>query len=289
MAMDATSHGPESFYVADGDLFAATPWTRGPWDPDCQHAGPPAALIGRAVEGCPGIGESPVDRHIGRITYEILAPVPIAPLRVEVEVTRGGRRVDMVEATLSVAEGGPVIRARAWRLLRREVELPPAVSSADPASAAHRAGRPSGASGSPTPPDELERSEAFFPTGHEVGYQTAMDGRFERGSFVEIGPAVAWTRPLHPLVAGEPMTPLQRVLIAADSGNGISSTLDFSRYRFLNVDLTVHLARMPAGEWVCLDAVTAAEPHGAGISDTMLLDERGPIGRAVQTLIIDER
>ena len=48
------------------------------------------------------------------------------------------------------------------------------------------------------------------------------------------------------------------MLIAADSGNGVSVTLDWSRYLFINVDLSVHLHRMPAGEWVCLDAVTLA-------------------------------
>ena len=61
------------------------------------------------------------------------------------------------------------------------------------------------------------------------------------------------------------------MLIAADSGNGISSTLDFRRYLFINVDLTVHLHRLPAGEWVCLDAVTVPEPTGVGLTDTMLL------------------
>lgn len=215
--------------------------------------------------------------------------MPIAPLRVDVEVTRGGRRVDMVEATLASADGEPIVRARAWRLLRRDVAIPAGLSSTEPGSPAHEAGRPSGEPGSPTLPEELERTEVFFPTGHNVGYHAAMDVRFVRGSFVTDGPAVAWMRALHPLVAGEEMSPLQRVLVAADSGNGISSTLDFHKYVFINVDLTVHLSRMPAGEWVCLDAVTCPEPHGAGISDTQLRDELGPIGRAAQTLLISER
>ena len=46
---------------------------------------------------------------------------------------------------------------------------------------------------------------------------------------------------------------------------------------------------MPDGEWVCLDAVTLPEHHGVGIADTALFDERGPIGRAVQTLLVGER
>ena len=79
-----------------------------------------------------------------------------------------------------------------------------------------------------------------------------------------------------PLVAGEEPSPLQRVLVAADSGNGVSATLDWGRYLFINVDLTVHLHRLLAGEWVCLDAITIPEPDGIGLADTALYDERGP-------------
>ena len=96
-------------------------------------------------------------------------------------------------------------------------------------------------------------------------------------------------RPRVALVAGEEVTPLQRVLVAADSGNGVSAALDWRRYLFINVDLSVHLHRMPEGEWVCLDAITLPEPDGVGMADSALFDERGPIGRAVQTLLVDER
>ena len=79
------------------------------------------------------------------------------------------------------------------------------------------------------------------------------------------------------------------MLTAADSGNGVSVTLDWTRFLFINVDLSVYLERMPVGEWVCLDAVTRPQPNGIGVADTLLLDERGRIGRALQTLLIGER
>ena len=82
-----------AFYVSEGGRFVSTELTRGPWDPDTQHAGPPAALIGRALEQLPvtpsdtrpGAPGSERAWFIGRITFEILRPVPIAPL------TRRGR------------------------------------------------------------------------------------------------------------------------------------------------------------------------------------------------------
>jgi hypothetical protein len=128
----------------------------------------------------------------------------------------------------------------------------------------------------------------FFPTGQEVGYHTAMDVRFVAGSFLELGPATVWMRMRHPLVPGEAPSPLCRVLVAADSGNGVSAALDYRRWRFINPDLTVHLLRPPAGDWVALEAATTAAA-GIGLADTALHDERGPIGRSAQALVIDRR
>ena len=265
---------PDSFYEPDGDRFVSTELTRGPWDPDSQHAGPPAALVGRAVERLGGGrigGEGGPPAQVGRITYEVVRPVPIAPLRVSAEIVRPGRRVEMFEATLSDEEGEPLMRARGWRLRTEHVsfEAPP---SREP----------------PRGPDRGEQGE-FFHTGWDVGYHTAMEYRFVSGAFMEVGPATVWMKMGVPLLPGEEPTPLQRVLAAADSGNGVSASLDWSRYLFINVDLTVHLHRMPQGEWVCLDAITLPEPNGVGMADTRLLDERGRIGRGVQTLLVAER
>ena len=261
---------PDAFYIpdGDGDRFISTELTRGPWDPNSQHAGPPAALIGRQVELHPGIS----DGQVGRMTFDILKPVPIAPLQVQVETLRPGRSVELLCATLLDDDGNELVRATAWRLRTQDVDLPPDL----PRSPA------------PPPPARGEPKD-FFPTGQDVGYHTAMEYRFVSGSFLDPGPATVWMRMRHPLIEGEDPSPLTRVLIAADTGNGISAVLDFRRYVFINVDLTVHLHRLPHGEWVCLDAVTTPEPNGIGIADAALHDEEGPIGRAVQTLLVGER
>jgi hypothetical protein len=168
------------------------------------------------------------------------------------------------------------------------VELPAGLSSADGPGLIGSS--PSTLRPGFAPPGPAEASPGTFPkTGSDVGYHTAMDYRFLQGDFGEAGPALVWMRMRHPLIAGEEPTPLQRVLVAADSGNGVSATLDWTRYLFINVELTVHLHRALAGEWVCMDAITIPEPDGVGLADTALYDERGPIGRAMQALLIDER
>lgn len=45
---------PDALFVPDGDRFVATEHTHGPWSEDHQHAGPPAALIARALEALAG-------------------------------------------------------------------------------------------------------------------------------------------------------------------------------------------------------------------------------------------
>jgi len=250
--------------------------TRGPWDPDAQHAGPPAALLARALErceprdgarSCGATGGRGPAWSFGRVTVEILAPVPILPLTVCARVVRPGRSVELLEASLEGPDG-EVMRARGWRLAESDI-------TADWERE--------------EPPPGREGAEAleFFPTGERVGWHTAMEIVFARGRFLEPGPATVWMRPRVPLVGGEPISPLQRVMLAADGGNGVSAPLDWSRFIFINTDLTVHVLRPPETEWVCLDSVTHVDR--LGITDTALWDERGRIGRAAQTLLVRAR
>jgi hypothetical protein len=259
----------EAFFerVAD-ERFVPTEYTRGPWDAASQHAGPPAALLGRAVQTRPGARE---DMRLVRITFEIHSPVPLAPLTVTTRVLREGRSVELVEASLAPDGGEEIMRARALRI-RTAPGVAPGVAPGPALAGPGQA-----------------RDEPFFPVPWDTGYHTAMEARFTSGSFLDRGPATCWLRMRVPLVAGEKTAPLDRVLVAADSGNGVSNVLDFSAHLFVNPDLTVHLHRHPAGEWVCLDARTTVDPCGVGMAETVLHDEEGPIGRGVQSLFVAPR
>ncbi|MFF7215122.1 thioesterase family protein [Streptomyces sp. NPDC008238] len=276
----------EAFFerVAD-ERFLPTGYTRGPWDAASQHAGPPAALLGRAVQTRPGARE---DMRLTRITFEIHSPVPLAPLTVTTRVLREGRSVELVEAALTPDGGAEVMRARALRIRT----APGTVPAAGPAAAPGTGPDADPGAASPEPPvpgPRQARPEPFFPVPWDTGYHTAVEARFAAGSFLDRGPATCWLRMRVPLVAGEKTAPLDRVLVAADSGNGVSNVLDFATHLFVNPDLTVHLHRHPAGEWVCLDARTTVDPYGVGMAETALHDEQGPIGRGVQSLFVAPR
>ncbi|WP_228002417.1 thioesterase family protein [Nocardia australiensis] len=269
----------DAFYLpdpADPNRFHSTELTRGPWSPDAQHAGPPSALLGHVIERC----EPREGFRIGRVSVEILGTVPIVPLTVEARVTpararvaRSGRGVELIEATLS-SEQRPVMKASAWRLeqVEPELELPPEAL-------------PTGAHPGPdTAPEGTD-----FPSNQPVGFHTAIEYRFVSGGFVEPGPAVCWMRLRHPIVGGTVSSPLERTLAVADCGNGVSSIVNWASHYFINTDFTVTLHREPVGEWVCLDAVTYPERSGIGLAESRLFDEKGPIGRGTQTLLIGRR
>jgi hypothetical protein len=256
-----------AFYVLDSDdRVISTEWTIGPWAKDAQHAGPPAALLGRALEQTVGRD----DMRVARATFEILRPVPVAPLRVRAEVVRPGKSVVLAAASLG-DEDGTVMQALGWLIRVTELDLTP-VQSDDPPTLGAQDGEAGGT----------------FPVP-ERSYLRAMEWRFVKGGFLEPGPATAWARMRYPLIDDEDVMPLTRALVLADSGNGISSALDFSKWLFINPDLTVYLHRMPIGEWVCLDASTTVEPNGIGLATSVLSDERGVIGRGLQSLFVNRR
>jgi hypothetical protein len=258
----------DAFYIDDGDnRFTSTERTIGPWGPDSQHAGPPAALLGRAIELC----EPRPDLQVASIVFDILKPVPVAPIRVEARVARPGKSVELVEATMSAGDT-EVMRARAWRIRTGTHELD---YEYDP--------------GSPPPGVGTVAGWGVGEDEADVNYLTSMDVRFVAGAFLEPGPATAWFRPRFPLVGGEDISAFCRVLIGVDSASGISATLDWSEWLFVNPDLSVYLHRLPETEWICLDAATYPETTGIGMATSTIWDEQGPIGRSLQSLFIAPR
>lgn len=258
----------DAFYIPSGDGFESTLWTRGPWDARFQHAGPPAALLGRAIEQLDG-GER---FAVARITVELLRSVPLSVLSVDARLVRPGRRVQLAEATLRDADG-EIALARAWRIRRS-----PLATDEQTAAEPLRLRGP----GESTPEDG-------FDPWHGPSYFSAVEWRSAAGAFATPGPAAVWMRMRVALVAGEQPSPLARVLVAADSGNGVSMELPLATHLFINTELSVHLFREPAGDWVCLDARTRIGSDGVGLASTALYDTVGRIGVGNQALLVGRR
>jgi hypothetical protein len=324
-AEEISAGDADSVFVPEGDgRFTPTEHARGPWDPRALHGGATAALIAAAFERMHPDSEL----QFARLSFSFLRPIPLAPLQLSTRVVRPGRRVLELEAELIAvgdgdgATGGPAngpASEPAGRSAGR-----PAGATSRPAGG-ELVGRASALRILPAPAELPELALALAEEhdgpalpgpeeGHEVRFAlddvdrksfaaTAMQMRFLRGrplkgglpdvgissSHAPTGTAQVWMRLTRQLLPGETPSPLVQVIAAADFGNGVSAVLPFDEYVFINADLSIALNRRPVGEWIALDARTLLHPGGIAWAESVLHDERGPLGLATQSLVVQPR
>jgi hypothetical protein len=260
---------PGPIFHRDGRHVVPTSLARGPWDPGSCHGGAPAALLAATIDTTPALAPM----RTLRLSFDLLRPVPLEALRLDHHVVREGKRVQLLDAWLTDRHGTELMRCRALRIRTADLDLPPATQL--------ELGEV------PTPgPADLARFEGGGPWTTE-GFWQAVDVRFVTGTLGEPGPGAAWFRVVAPLLDGLPITPVARVAAAADFGNGISSPLPMGPYLFVNPDLTVHLSRLPQGEWIGMRSSSVADPSGTGLTTSALFDETGVLGSAAQSLFVD--
>jgi hypothetical protein len=266
---EAPARAPALFTPSGDGSFDAAPSTAGPWDEGVMHGGAPSALLAHAIEAVqPGS-----ELMVSRLTIEFLGGVPVGPVSVSSSLAKPGRRFQIVEATLD-AGGRRSCLARAVRLRRADLPdaaaLPPGSPSALP--------RPE--SGEPMALFVRRTSGMFYPEATEIR---------EVGGELGSGHGVAWIRLRGDLLPGEPPSPLVRTAAAADFANGLSWILPFDDWLFVNTELTIHLYREPAGEWIGLDARTVSDRSGVGLATGVLHDLDGPFGVCAQSLFVERR
>ena len=273
-------------YKVDGAIAHAQPGAAGPWDPGLQHGGAPASLIAWAVERMPTGETTAMDggsagnagsdcrrrMQVTRMTFDFLRPIPVAPLEINIDVQREGRKIQVCNVTL-LHEGVACVRASVLKIRQADLQLPEAIAD-EPIE---------------VPGPEMGNEEKIRFTNDRPSFGDGVTLRSVRGGFGTPGQAAIWFHAHRPIVDGHAITPLMRAALTSDFCNGTSAALNFDEWTFINADLTISLARMPVGEWILLDAQTWLGDRGAGLAFAKLGDERGYFGRAIQSLVIDKR
>lgn len=253
-----------------GERFRATDMVRSTWSSHIQHGGPVSALLVRAMARC----ERRPDTRLSRVVVDLLGGVPAdGDLWVTATLERGGKQIELVSAVLhgQGPDGAPrpVARASGWRFQT----LDTAALVADPVP--------------PLP-------------ARERGLNRNLAEKFDRNYVhstewlwltkpMAPGAGESWIRPIVDLVKGEAMTPMQRLFSIADCANGIGSRIDITRYTFLNTDLTVHVHRVPVGEWVGIRSETRYGPDGVATTVGTLFDDDGAVGVIQQAVLVRPR
>ncbi len=250
----------------DGDAvvsaYRSGPATTGPWAAHLQHGGPPNALAVAAAEQAVEQLTQRTDLVALRLASDFVGPVPVDDLQVRATIVRAARSAVLTAVTIA-AGGRDCLTSRVWFV--RDAD-----TSAEAAPLAPEV---------PVPTD-LPGLDAEF------GYGASLEWRRVSGGLMQPGPGAAWARATTGLFPGYAWSGLARAVLLADSGNGLSAELDWSRWSFVNVDLDVHLARPLVGEWVLLDAATQLGAHGSALARSTLSDRHGVVGAGLQTLVL---
>lgn len=262
------------FVQVDPHRFQPTEHSRGPWSPDLLHGGPVGALLAHELWNST---PSEDEWFPARLTVDLMRPVPLATLDITTMVLRAGRKAQLVSADCH-SNGVLLARAALQLIAARDIPIPPDSPALRWMS-----------SGNATSPDGTIGMEPMSFVGDTAFHMSSTEHRTTDNALSGAGPATDWIRVTVDLLEATPPSPFERVVCAADFTNGISSSLPFDEYTFVNADLSVHLFRLPTDEWVQIDAVTHADGRGVGIAFADLLDRDGLIGKACQSLVLAHR
>ncbi|RBP66998.1 thioesterase superfamily protein [Brevibacterium sanguinis] len=251
---------PDSYYVrTGGDRLHSTLHSQGAWQPGEQHMAPASGLVLAEVER-----RLPTDKVVSRVAFDILGVIHSGEFTVDVEVTRPGRTIELVEARMRHGDRTSV-HARVWRLQS---------GATGPIEGHEWAGLPA--------PEDMR--EVSFQERWGGGFIASLEARQDEHS--RPGHARSWIRAPFPLVAGEPDPPTAEFVKHVDVANGMAVREDPRTTFFPNIDLTIHLTRQPRPGWVGFETRVAFGPTGLGETASVLSDEAGPIGTAAQSLTV---
>jgi Thioesterase-like superfamily len=253
-----------AFFVPEGDAFAPTDWARGPWGQTISgnYVG---GLLGHVIERDAGDPEL----QPARLTVDLFRPAALAdPVRVETTVVREGRRLKLVDATMTQA-GTVVARANALFLRPGEqpagerwstaVTMPPVPAAPDP-----------------LPDDIVTLIWTYGKNGDTPS--TGLD------AWAHHGPKYIWTRDVAAMVEGIELTPFTRAAMAGDMASSLTH-FGADGLPFINADYTLTLSRLPDGPYLGLAALTHHSHAGVATGTALVVDAKGPIGTATATAL----
>jgi len=255
---------------ARGERFTATDLVRSTWSATIQHGAPVSALLVRALQRCAPRD----DTRLARVTVDLLGGIPAeGDLWVTAQIDRPGKQIELLSAQMLApgpdGQPRPVAKASGWRM-----------QTVDTLALVHAP--------APSLRPLSEARNRDMAKDWDRNYVHSVDWRWLTAPRAE-GPGESWFNPTVDLVAGEAMSPLQRLFAVADCANGLGAKLNIREWTFLNTDLVVNIHRVPEGEWTGIRAETNYGPDGIGMTLGTLFDESGPVGAIQQSVLVRPR
>lgn len=248
-----------------------TPLIEGPWNP--RHANGSSALA--LLCHCLGTVPTLTEMSLARFTVDLMRPVPVgAPLTVSTRVAREGKKLQIVELAL-IHDGVECVLATALRL--REAELAGSQGQLPLGSTDHQP------TARITSPDSSIKLRDLRPDARGALLATDI-----RRATRDDGAFATWVNITIDIVAGEPITPTERLGFCADFVSLIGVGKQGDDLSMINPDVTTHILRQPVGEWIAITGDTRFDHlTGRGVSVGELSDERGIFAVASATQLVE--
>lgn len=247
------------FHITDRG-FSPTYAAASPWDLSNLSGVAIGGLLAQEIAS-----KIPAGMNVARITVDILGASPRIDTIVTSKVARDGPRLKYLEAEI---RSGKRVTARATAMLVRTTDTPKwEIELAHPL------------------PHELA---PYAPSTHP-GLGDVLQRRMVFGDPREIGPGAMWFRVAIPIIAGENTSPLARAVMIGDQGSSIGSTIPVRQFTFANTDISLHLLRLPEGEWQLIEAVAASAGNGHAVTNASFADHKGIYAYGHQVLFVDPR
>jgi hypothetical protein len=248
-------------YRIEGDLVVPTADAAGPWFGGQQHGGAVMAILTRFLDRVP----SAVPMRFTRITVDMSRPAPMRACTVDARAVRDGRRVQGLEAQMR-CDDVVVARAMATRIRVEPGLVPDELVSP------------------PFPGDEapgLAEGDAPWPD-LGGGYHRCLEAR--RWAGPDGLRSRTWLRLVHPIVAGERPSAVVGLAAVADFVSSSSARLG-PEWISINPELSLQIEREPIGEWLCVDTTTRLGNDGVGMSEAVVFDTSGRVGRTAKSVL----
>ncbi|WP_353143832.1 thioesterase family protein [Acinetobacter pragensis] len=240
--------------------YRSTSLAQGAWNEHEQHMAPATGII------CAELDRFSLrnDMRIGRISLDILGLIPAGEFKIVTKVIRPGKTIELIESEMS-AQGKTCITARTWRMLMQNSQSVHGLED--------------------RPVEGPEQAPVWEGIRQwPGGYIQSIEARsHERRA----GQGIIWLSTPHEMIDGEASSDFVRLMGLVDTANGIVPRQDWPfKWGFPNLDLQIHLHRIPQGQWLGLQTVQQYGDDGIGLTSSVLHDVNGPFGRSEQILTL---
>lgn len=252
----------------DGSVVARyqpTAHAQGAWNEHEQHMAPATGILVHEIQQ---YAPQPKLR-LARISLDILGLIAADEFSITTRCIRPGKTIELVESVMS-SGGRDCIIARAWRLITQDTTK---IAGLEDPRASSR-------------PDDLPSWEEMkgWPGGFIESIQLASDPERRPGK------GLVWLTTDMDMVQGEDTSDLVRLMGLVDTANGVVPRIGLKmsnmQWAFPNVDLQIHMHRLPQGKWLGIEAVQQYGSDGIGLTSAILHDVQGPFGRSEQILTL---